>query len=179
MAVDVESLYRTHGPMVLRRCRRLLRDEGRALDAMQDVFVEILRRKESLDDRAPAALLLQTATNVCLNRLRTQRRHPEDREEGLLGSIADASADGVEGRSLARRVLDRLLGPEGGSDGREGSVSTGVIAVLHHVDGLTLEEVAAEVGLSVSGVRKRLRTLKARLPGAASQAGDAGENGAA
>ena len=38
--------------------------------------------------------------------------------------------------------------------------STKTIAVLHLLDGLTLEEVAAEVGLSVSGVRKRLRTLR-------------------
>ena len=36
------------------------------------------------------------------------------------------------------------------------------MAVMHFVDGLTYEEVAAEVGLSVSGVRKRLRTLKGR-----------------
>jgi RNA polymerase sigma-70 factor (ECF subfamily) len=40
--------------------------------------------------------------------------------------------------------------------------STRVIAVMHFVDGLTYEETAAEVGLSVSGVRKRLRGLKAR-----------------
>jgi len=44
---------------------------------------------------------------------------------------------------------------------------------------MTLEEVAAESGLSVSGVRKRLRTLRARLPdlggggGADGGAGDA------
>jgi RNA polymerase sigma-70 factor (ECF subfamily) len=34
------------------------------------------------------------------------------------------------------------------------------MAVMHLVDGLTLDEVAVEVGLSVSGVRKRLRVLK-------------------
>jgi RNA polymerase sigma-70 factor (ECF subfamily) len=38
--------------------------------------------------------------------------------------------------------------------------STRTIAVLHWVDGMTLEEVANEVGRSVSGVRKRLRTLR-------------------
>ena len=37
------------------------------------------------------------------------------------------------------------------------------MAVLHYRDGMTLEEVAGEVGLSVSGVRKRLRGLRARL----------------
>ena len=36
------------------------------------------------------------------------------------------------------------------------------MAVLHYVDGMTLQEVSTEVGLSVSGVRKRLRGLKER-----------------
>ena len=33
---------------------------------------------------------------------------------------------------------------------------------MHWVDGMTLEEVAEACGLSVSGVRKRLRTLKGK-----------------
>ena len=37
------------------------------------------------------------------------------------------------------------------------------MAVMHLLDGLTLEEVAAETGLSVSGVRKRLRTLRSNV----------------
>jgi RNA polymerase sigma-70 factor (ECF subfamily) len=37
------------------------------------------------------------------------------------------------------------------------------MAVLYYVDGLTLEEVAEEVGMSVSGVRKRLRGLRGSL----------------
>lgn len=167
MSAEIETLYRTHGPMVLRRCRRLLRDEARALDAMHDVFVELLKRKDSMTVTAPAGLLLTIATNVCLNRLRSERRRREappvtgDGEEALILRIADeTSAPGAEGnaedRSLARRVLDRWLGRE--------PASTQLIAVLHFVDRLTLDEVAAEVGLSVSGVRKRLRGLKERLP---------------
>ena len=37
------------------------------------------------------------------------------------------------------------------------------MAVLHYVDGMTLEQVARECGLSMSGVRKRLRGLRASL----------------
>ena len=157
MAVDIESFYRSHGPMVLRRCRQLLRDEAKAVDAMHDVFVEILRRKDSLDASSPAGLLLTTATHVCLNRLRSERRKPEDRDDEMLFHIAAIeNQSDAEGRTLAGRILDRLFSgqPE----------STKLIAVLHYVDRLTLEEVASEVGMSVSGVRKRLRTLKARLP---------------
>ena len=41
MALDIQALYQSHGPMVLRRCRRLLSDEASARDAMHDVFVEL------------------------------------------------------------------------------------------------------------------------------------------
>jgi RNA polymerase sigma-70 factor (ECF subfamily) len=153
--IDIEQAYRRHGPMVLRRCRWLLRDEARALDAMHDVFVELLRRSETLDESAPSGLLMKVATNVCLNRLRTQRRHPEDADDALLMQLAAASPDS-ESRSAARGFLDRLF--------RNEAESTVTIAVLHYVDRMTLEEVADEVGLSVSGVRKRLRTLRTRLP---------------
>jgi len=155
MAVDIESLYRTHGPMVLRRCRALLRDENKAVDAMHDVFLELLRRKNRLDARAPGGLLLTVATHVCLNRLRSERRRPEDPDQDMLLNIASFGND-AENLSLARRALERILGRE--------PDSTRLIAVLLYVDRLTLEEVAAEVGMSVSGVRKRLRTLKERLP---------------
>lgn len=160
MALDVESLYRQFGPLVLRRCRRLLKDEGKALDAMQDTFVEMLRHQHRLTEEAPAGLLLKTATRVCLNKLRTQRRRPEhetDPDTVLLSQISHlGSASSAESLSLGRRILSRVF--------RDTPESTQLIAVLHYVDRLTLEEVAAEVGLSVSGVRKRLRTLKARLP---------------
>jgi RNA polymerase sigma-70 factor (ECF subfamily) len=153
--IDVEQAYRQFGPLVLRRCRRLLRDEGRAMDAMQDVFVEVLRRHDTLEASAPAGLFMRVATNVCLNRLRTVRRRKEDPTDGLLLDIAAAVPD-REDQSAARRALDRIFGPR--------TDSTFEIAVLHYVDRMTLEEVAHEVGLSVSGVRKRLRTLRERLP---------------
>ena len=57
MAIDVESLYRRYGPMVLRRCRKMLPDEQLALDAMQDTFVQVLRRQDDLDDRGSSSLL--------------------------------------------------------------------------------------------------------------------------
>ncbi|MFP4378815.1 MAG: RNA polymerase sigma factor, partial [Spirochaetales bacterium] len=55
----------------------MLREEEAALDAMQDVFVELLRRENDLTDQAPSSLLYTIATNVCLNRIRKRNRHPE------------------------------------------------------------------------------------------------------
>ncbi len=82
--------------MVLRRCRALLRNDAKAQDAMQDVFVALLRHQDRLQDEAPAALLLRVATNVCLNRLRTERRRPEDADDERI--LADRRNLGHRGR---------------------------------------------------------------------------------
>jgi RNA polymerase sigma-70 factor, ECF subfamily len=153
VAVDVDAYYRDLAPMVLRRCRRLLRDEEKAVDAMHDTFVNLLRAEERLRDEAPSSLLLRIATRVCLNLLRSERRRPEDRDEAAL--LAIAASDEPEARSLSRLVVRRLLGRE--------QESTRVMAVLHYVDGLTLEEVGREVGLTAAAVRKRLGGLRRRV----------------
>ncbi len=152
MAIDVEALYRKYGPMVLRRCRQILQNEEKALDAMQDTFVQLLRHEKRLTADAPSSLLYRMATNICLNILRAEKRRAVSGREELLMEIA--SVDEHEGRSVTRAFLDDLFSRE--------KASTRTIAVLHYVDRLTLEETAAEVGLSVSGVRKRLRSLKKR-----------------
>ena len=157
MAIDVEGFYVRYGPMVLRRCRKLLRGEAQAEDAMQDVFVQLLRHEDELEAQTPSALLLRIATNTCLNRLRTTRRRPETADDDLLMRIAASGGDAEE-RTVARGLLGRLFGAEPAR-----GPSSQAIAVMHLVDGMTLEEVATESGLSVSGVRKRLRTLRARL----------------
>jgi RNA polymerase sigma-70 factor, ECF subfamily len=153
VAIDVEAAYRRYAPMVLRRCRRLLRHEEKAVDAMHDVFVNLLRAEARLDGEGAASLLMRMATNVCLNQLRGERRRPEDADDAALLAIAAAEEPGA--RSVARLALGALLGRE--------PESTRLMAVLHHVDGLTLGEVGREVGLSAAAVRKRLRGLKARI----------------
>jgi RNA polymerase sigma-70 factor (ECF subfamily) len=139
--------------MVLRRCRALLRDEAAASDALQDVFLLLVRHGERLQPERPASLLLRMATHVCLNRLRAARRQPWDLSDADL--LAIAATFNPEPGWLARLQLGGAFAAS--------LRSTALIAVLHHVDGLTHEEVAREVGLSVSGVRKRLRGLRAQL----------------
>jgi RNA polymerase sigma-70 factor (ECF subfamily) len=150
--LDVEELYRKYGPMVLRRCRSLLRDEEKASDAMQDTFVRLLRGRDRLTGGAPSSLLYCIATNVCLNVIRAEKARPEAGGDEVLDAIA--GSDDVEAMGHARILAEGLFARE--------EPSTRTMAVLHYVDGLTLEETAARVGLSVSGLRKRLRALRER-----------------
>jgi RNA polymerase sigma-70 factor, ECF subfamily len=157
LALEIEEHYRRFGPMVLRRCRTLLRNDAQAEDAMHDVFVAVLRAEDRLRDDAPAGLLLRVATNVCLNRLRALRRRPEDGDDALLSRIA-VTAGSVEAKTSARHLLARLFGANDPL-----AASTATLAVMHLCDGLTLEETARESKLSVSGVRKRLQRMRERL----------------
>ena len=152
-APDVEELWNRYGSLVLRRCRQLLRDHDEALDVCQDVFVQILRRRDVLDIRFPSSLIYRIATNLCLNRIRDRRRWPDLVEDEQLARIArlDDPTAGFHARAILGRLFARHC------------ESTRLIATLHFVDGLTLEEVAGEVGMSVSGVRKRLRALRKTL----------------
>ncbi len=153
MGVDIQSLYQRYAPMVHRRCKALLRQDEEALEAMQDVFVEVCRRADTLNVQSPSSFLYRTATNVCLNRIRSKKRRPQDANTELVERIANAPT--AEERSLSAVVLERVFARE--------LPNTKEMAVMHLIDGMTLEEVANEVGLSVSGVRKRLRLLKAHV----------------
>jgi len=152
MTIDIEKYYRLYGPMVLRRCRFLLKDEDTALDAMQEVFVKLLKNKSKLRGDYPSSLLHRIATNVCLNLIRDQNRKFETSCEEILMNLA--SAENIESRVIASDLLEKIF--------RKEQISTREIAVMHYVDKMTLKEVADETGLSVSGVRKRLRTLRTK-----------------
>lgn len=149
--IDIEALYVRYGPMVLRRCHQLLRDEGEALDVAQDVFVQLLDRRDRLSGRYPSSLLFRIATNLSLNRIRDRRRRPTLPGDEMLQRVADRTDLDVP------LLLDRLFGrhPE----------STRAMAVMHWLDGMTYEQVARDCGMSVSGVRRRLRALRATLEG--------------
>ena len=148
--IDVEALYRRYGSMVLRRCRQLLKNEDLAADAMQETFVRVLRNRKTLHATYPSSLLYRIATNVCLNLLRTNRRRP--------AVSVDPFLDGLAGRErMEERIVDSSVLEQVFSRTKE---STRVAAEMHYLEGRTLEETAKRVGLSISGLRKRLFALR-------------------
>jgi RNA polymerase sigma-70 factor (ECF subfamily) len=149
-AMDIADLYHRYGPMVFRRCLRLLCNEREAEDAMQDVFVQVIQHRTRLTPDYPSSLLYRIATNVCLNRISSRHRaRVMNGDEELLRCLA-AVPDWDS--SL---LLEKLF--------RRHPVSSRVMAVMHYLDGMTLEQVAVEFRMSVSGVRKRLERLRKSL----------------
>ena len=155
MAIDVAAWYEKYGPMVIRRCRSILGNEEEALDAVQDVFLNLIRGKMRLFDKFPSSLLYTMATNVCLNLLRKKKREVlsclSDNDEYFVW--IDEGFEQVEAVVLLEAIL------------KDESEENRTIYFMYHADGMTLKEIGEVVGLSVSGVRKRLEAFRKRVCG--------------
>ena len=150
--INVEEYYLRYAPMVLRRCRRMLGNEERARDALQEVFVRLLTYQGRLRHGYPSSLLFRMATNVCLNMIRDERPPASLDRDPLAGDIA--AADDIEPRAVFQDLLAKIF--------RREKPSTREMVYFYFVDGMTFREVARETGLSASGVRKRIREFLSR-----------------
>ena len=75
---------------------------------MHDVFVQLLVHHERLVDHGASSLLYRIATNVCLNRLRSRARRPEDPDSARAYDVVQAIATAIE-IDLGKRLGDPAL----------------------------------------------------------------------
>lgn len=138
----LQELYEKHAAAVYGRCRYLLRDDAEARDALQDVFVKVLRALPEFREAAsPATWIMRIATHHCLNVLRSRKAQWRER----LQPLQVQETETPEKRELVRSLL--ASAPEEAQE----------VAVLYFVDGLTQQEIAAEMGRSLPTVRRRLQ----------------------
>jgi len=139
------ELYRQYGPVVYRRCLRILKEPEAAKDATQEVFMKLVRDMSKLEDRATVLpWIYRVATNYCLNARRNAVRRGDDAAMPDL-ELADATpADMYPDRALAQQVLSQF-------DETTRTVAVGVL-----VDGMEHEEVAELLGISRRTVARKL-----------------------
>ncbi len=143
----VEALYRQHGPMVLRRARRILGNEQAAQDAMQEVFVRAIKAgAEFRGDSSPTTWLYRVTTNHCLNVIRDGARRRELLREGL------AKPEAIETRPEDRLDVSKILAqlPAELQD----------IAVYYFVDQMNQAEIAEMIGVSRRTIGNRLEEFR-------------------
>ena len=146
---EISQLYRRLGPLIYRRCLRLLRDPDNARDATQEVFVRALKHKQNLKaDRECLPWLYRVATNYCLNFIRDRKPQDDRAPEEVL------QAGSGESRLAARQQVIALLD--------KFDEKTRLVAVYSLLDGMTQEEIAAVMGLSRKTVGKKLSRFSER-----------------
>jgi RNA polymerase sigma factor (sigma-70 family) len=147
------TLVERHGPMVLRVCRELLRDEHAAHDAFQATFLVLMRRAGSLWTRdSLGPWLYQVAVRVAKNaRSAAGRRQRHERKAAALAARFVSETGRDDCGPVLHEELDRL--PE---------VHRAVI-VLCALEGLTQEQAARQLGWPIGTVQSRLARGRARL----------------
>jgi RNA polymerase sigma factor (sigma-70 family) len=140
-----EALMRRHGPMVFRVCRRILGHAQDAEDAFQATFLLLSHKAASLRDRGSVgpwlfgvATRLARKARVAANRRAAHELRAQFRTQmGADPSLAETQA-----------LLDEELAmlPE----------KYRSVLILCYIQGLTRDQVADRLGLSLAGVKKRL-----------------------
>ena len=152
----LEELYRRYGASVLRRARRLLRDEAAARDAMHDVFLKAWRAGEAFRNEAsPMTWLYHITTNHCLNQIRDEQRRRELLAERDVSERPGCTPSSADQQVLVGELLERI--PE----------SLRSIAVYYFLDQMSHDEIAAIVGTSRRTIGYRIEELRRRFAGEA------------
>ena len=140
------DLARAVGDRLMAIAYRILRDVDRAEDAVQQTLVIAWRELPSLrDDDRFDAWLRRLLVHACYAEARRQRR--------WAANIRVLPADESTGRDDLASVADRDQLERGF---RRLSPEQAAIFVLHHYVGLTLPEVADELGVPLGTVKSRL-----------------------
>lgn len=158
------ALVAAHREAVYRAAWWILKDQDDALDATQEALLRAFRFLPRFDGRSSfRTWARRIATNVALDRQARRKRDRADAlpEEDLVGDARDVAIgtdlEREERRQLVRDAIETLPPAQKAA------------VVLRDVEGLSYEEIAAELGIPKGTVMSRLfygrATLKKKLAG--------------
>ena len=144
------ELYERHYEAVFRAALRVTGNPADAEDVLQTVFLRVMAQGGEVENVAlPAAYLRRAAVNAAVDVLRRR----ELRAESGYDTLAPHAA--VQPPGLLKERLRRALGILDREDAS--------LFLLRHVEGLSIEELAATFQLERNNVSVRLHRIRLRL----------------
>ncbi|MBC8131713.1 MAG: sigma-70 family RNA polymerase sigma factor [Deltaproteobacteria bacterium] len=168
-----ETLITRYDDKVYRLAFRFMRNETEAKEIVQDTLLSVWRKLDTFKgDSQFGSWLFRVTANAALMRLRSQRRHAEvstedmppgflDNQQSTFGQVTS------QGENWARRPDDELQSEE-----LRNQIQVAVDALpeiyrtvflVRDVDGLSTEETAEALGLSIPTVKTRLHRARLAL----------------
>jgi len=164
-----EELVGRYEDKIFRLAFRFVRNETEAKEIVQDTFLLVWRKLDTFKgDSQFGSWLYRVATNTALMRLRAQRRHPEISTEELPVDYLDNYGQlPAAGENWAKRPDDELQ-----SDELRGRIQKAVdelpeiyrtVFLIRDVEGLSTEETAEVLEISIPTVKTRLHRARLAL----------------
>ena len=157
--VTIGDLYHAHARFVWRRLQQMGVREAELEDAMQEVFVVAYRALADFDPRRaqPSTWLFGICLNVARNYTRSQRRRDarlDPDAHDVTGTTWETPEELLEWRHR-RLLLEVLLA--------EMPIEQRATWVLFEIEGLSGQEIAAQMQVPVGTVHSRLYHARRRL----------------
>jgi RNA polymerase sigma-70 factor (ECF subfamily) len=155
--ISFKVLIDRYGKAVLNTAIRILRDDQKALDVHQEVFLEILRRWHKFNGETNwGAYLYRTTIRKAIDSIRQSRRRPQVQQQWDYATDKERP-DGPMRAAELQQNLDRCLGKLPRSQAEA--------FVLCRIEGLEHRKAAEIMGCSYETVRVHLHRAMRRLSG--------------
>lgn len=155
-AEQVEWLVARFGATLFRIAFAIVRDRQAAEDVVQEVLVKAWTSMPSWDGDVPIRWTRTVTRNTALSHVRAGRARPSDPTDHL--DLVVSSARGPDEAVVDAETAQSMWAALGRLGAEERSM-----LVLHEVDGVSYEELAATFGLTVSAVKSKLYRARIAL----------------
>ena len=149
---QVKVAYERYGHLVLRRCRAIMRSDHLAQDALQEVFMRLLKYGDKFfTAETPLRWIYRMSDRVCFDLLRKNAREPIA-EQASIDNLSMRTNPGqiIADRQLAFKFISRL------------DHTSQQVAILYFLDGLNQGQIARELGCARQTVNRKLSEIKSR-----------------
>ncbi|SRR5579883_635983 len=173
-ASSFSSLMRRYQNRIYNSCYRMLGNKEEAEEIVQDTFLKIHQGIDAFrNETSFSAWIFRIAHNLCIDCLRTRKRKKRDIQFSAmltLRSFFDNETEIPESQQIA----DLSMEPGQRLDLKEESAmleaslaeipeTQRAVLILHDIEGLAYQEIAAIVGTSIGTVRSRLHYGRLKL----------------
>lgn len=159
-----EELFKQTFPRMLGYCSLFINDQAQANDLVQDCFVRLWEKRQTIDPRQSVeSLLFVMLRNRCLNYLRDKKNNLIEKkisalEETELQHLYQLDFTGREEKSIEEQLIEAIR-----ESVDELPEKRRLVFIKAKIEGKKNKDVAEELGISVKAVEKHLYQAKEQI----------------
>ncbi|WP_423127198.1 RNA polymerase sigma-70 factor [Gaoshiqia sp. Z1-71] len=163
-AAAFEAIFKLTHPRLLSYCRLFVSDYSQADDLVQECFVKLWEKRETIKPtQSVDSLLFVMLRHRCLNYLRDQKflytkEDIHSLKEIDLQHLYELDFFGIEKKSLEEELVEAIK-----SEIERLPEKRKLVFVKSKIDGLKNREIADQLGISIKAVEKHLHQAKEQI----------------